>query len=200
MSEQQQEPLNLAARAERWSASHWKTAVFGWLALAIVLMVAGSAAGTKELLDSQLGSGETARAQKMLEAANFETPSAEQVLVQSGALRADDPQFRAAVSDVVRRVGARPEVANLHSPYEVGNQAISPDGRSALVRFDIRGDADTAKDGVAPVLDAVAVARRAHPDLYIASFGNASANHEFDSTLSKDFQRAELLSIPITLL
>src|SRR3954471_3464862 len=119
MSEQTQgERLNLAARAERWSASHWKTAVFGWVPLAVVLMVAGSAAGTKELLDSQLGSGETARAQKMLEEANFERPSAEQVLVQSRALRADDPQFRAAVSDVVRRVGARPEVANLHSPYE----------------------------------------------------------------------------------
>jgi anti-anti-sigma factor len=201
MSEQtQSERLNLAARAERWSASHWKTAVFGWLALAVVLMVAGSAAGTKELLDSQLGSGETARAQKMLEEANFERPSVEQVLVQSRALRADDPQFRAAVSDVVRRVGARPEVANLHSPYEVGNQAISPDGRSALVRFEIRGDADTAKDRVAPVLDAVGAARRAHPGVYIASFGNASAGHELDNTLAKDFQRAEVLSIPITLL
>ena len=36
---------------------------------------------------------------------------------------------------------ARPEIANLHSPYAVGNQAIAADGRSALVRFDIRGDA-----------------------------------------------------------
>jgi anti-anti-sigma factor len=200
MSEQQQEPLNLAARAERWSASHWKTAVFGWLAVAIVLMVAGTAAGTKELLDSQLGSGETARAQKLLERANFETPSAEQVLVQSPTLKADSPQFRAAVSDVVRRVGARPEIANLHSPYEVGNQAIAADGRSALMRFDIRGDADTAKDRVEPVLAAVAAAQRAHPDLYIASFGNASAGHELDTTLARDFQRAEVLSIPITLL
>src|SRR4051812_20989513 len=187
-----QERVNLAARAERWSAAQWKTAVFGWLALAVVLMVAGSAAGTKELLDSQLGSGETARAQQMLEEANFETPSAEQVLVQSRTLRADDPRFRAAVSEVVRRVGARPEIENLHSPYEVGNQSISPDGHSALVRFDLRGDADTAKERVEPVLDAVAVARRAHPGLYIASFGNASAGHELDTTLSKDFQRAEV--------
>jgi RND superfamily putative drug exporter len=89
MSEQHQpERLNLAARAERWSASHWKTAVFGWLAIAIVLMVAGTAAGTKELLDSQLGSGETARAQRLLEQANFQTPAAEQVLVQSRTLTA----------------------------------------------------------------------------------------------------------------
>jgi RND superfamily putative drug exporter len=192
--------LNLAARAERWSASHWKTAVFGWLGLCVLLMVIGSAVGTKELLDSQLGSGETARAQQILEQADFKTPSAEQVLVQSRAIKADDPRFRAAVDDVVKRVAARPEVANLHSPYEVGNQAIAPDGRSALVRFDIRGDADTAKDRVEPVLDAVAAAQRAHPGLYIASFGNASAGHELDTTLSKDFQRAEMLSIPITLL
>src|SRR4051812_22335541 len=76
MSERQgSERPNLAARAERWSASHWKTAVFGWLALAILLMVVGSAAGTKKLADSQTGSGETARAQKLLEDANFKTPA-----------------------------------------------------------------------------------------------------------------------------
>jgi putative drug exporter of the RND superfamily len=32
---------NLAARAGRWSASHRKTAIFGWLAFVIVAVVLG---------------------------------------------------------------------------------------------------------------------------------------------------------------
>ena len=36
---------NLAGRAGRWSASHWKTAAFGWIAFAVVAVVVGSAIG-----------------------------------------------------------------------------------------------------------------------------------------------------------
>ena len=31
--------LNLAGRAGRWSASHWKLAAFGWIAFAVVAVV-----------------------------------------------------------------------------------------------------------------------------------------------------------------
>jgi hypothetical protein len=40
---------NLAARAGRWSAAHWKTATFGWLALVAAAVVIGGAIGTKQL-------------------------------------------------------------------------------------------------------------------------------------------------------
>ena len=36
---------NLAARAGRWSASHRKTAILGWLAFVIAAVVIGGAAG-----------------------------------------------------------------------------------------------------------------------------------------------------------
>jgi RND superfamily putative drug exporter len=45
--------LNLAARAGRWSASHWKTATFGWLALVVAAVVIGGAVGTKQLGDNE---------------------------------------------------------------------------------------------------------------------------------------------------
>ena len=32
---------SIAARMGRWSASHWKTAVFGWLAFVVVVVVVG---------------------------------------------------------------------------------------------------------------------------------------------------------------
>ena len=39
---------NLAAKIGRWSASHWKTAVFGWLAFVIAAVVIGQAVRHEE--------------------------------------------------------------------------------------------------------------------------------------------------------
>jgi len=33
-------PRNLAARMGRWSAAHWRTATFGWLAFVVAAMIA----------------------------------------------------------------------------------------------------------------------------------------------------------------
>ena len=33
---------NLAGRAGRWSAAHWKTAAFGWAAFAVAAVVLGN--------------------------------------------------------------------------------------------------------------------------------------------------------------
>ena len=40
---------NVAARMGRWSANHWKTAVFGWLAFVVASVVIGGQVGTKYL-------------------------------------------------------------------------------------------------------------------------------------------------------
>ncbi|UGS38420.1 MMPL family transporter [Capillimicrobium parvum] len=193
---------NLAARAGRWSAAHRKTAIFGWLAFVAVSLVIGSAIGTKTLSDVDSGTGSSGRAERVLDE-QFPQPAGEQVLVQSrdGSLRADDPRFRAAVKDVVARMKALPAVGAVDSPLAKGaGDQISEDGRSALVQVDLRGDADHAEDHVQPVIDAVNAAQRAHPELRIEQFGDASASQAIDDRVSSDFQRAETLSIPITLI
>ena len=43
---------NLAARMGRWSAAHWKTATFGWLAFVVVAFMLGGAVGTKLIDDN----------------------------------------------------------------------------------------------------------------------------------------------------
>ena len=53
---------NLAARMGRWSADHWKTAVFGWLAFVVASVVIGGAVGTKFLEEDDLAVGESGRA------------------------------------------------------------------------------------------------------------------------------------------
>jgi hypothetical protein len=39
--------FNIAARAGRWSADHWKTAVTAWLRFCVVAIALGSVAGMK---------------------------------------------------------------------------------------------------------------------------------------------------------
>jgi len=190
--------MNLAARAGRWTAAHWKKAVFAWLAFVATAFVVGNAVGTVEMKAADAASGESARAERILAAAGFEEPASETVIVQSETITASDPRFRAVVEDVVGRLNALPSVTNVRSPLAEGG-AISKDGRSALVQFHIRGEPDEAVDKVEPIMAAVERAQAAHDDFYVAEFGFASATQELHETLGKDFERAEITSLPITL-
>jgi uncharacterized membrane protein YdfJ with MMPL/SSD domain len=192
---------NLAGRAGRWSAAHWKTATFGAVAATILAIVIGSAAGLNVLGDSDTGSGETARAEKILSDADFKSPASENVLVQArdGRTTISDPAFRAAVSSLIQALSRRPAVTNLRSPLESEVGLVSKDGRSALVPFDIVGKADDADEKIEPVLDAVAAAQKGNPSFRIEEFGLASANFELSKVFDRDFQRAEYTSLPVTL-
>jgi uncharacterized membrane protein YdfJ with MMPL/SSD domain len=181
---------NIAARAGRWSAAHWKTATVGWLVLVAMAVALGSFAGSKGLTDAEGSNGETARAQRILDAAGFDNSAGEAVLVQSrGAARPS-----AVAADVSAMLRARPDVKEVKTPVR------SHDGRSLLVAFELRGDGDTAETRVQPVLDAVARVQQAHPRFTVAEFGAASANRALNQTVGKDLSRAEKLSIPITFL
>ena len=94
---------NFAARMGRWSASHRKIAIFGWLAFVVASMVIGGAIGTKTLKEEDTLPGEAGKMQRILDA-GFKQPAGESVLVESKTLSADDPRFRAAIADVVRTV------------------------------------------------------------------------------------------------
>ena len=191
--------LNLAARAGRWSAAHWKTATFGWLAFVIVAVVLGGALGTKQLGDDA-APGESGRMERILEA-GFEQPAEESVLLQSRTLTTSDPSFAAAVADVVARVSAVPAAINVRNPLDRANaDQISADGRSALVTYDIRGDPEKAVDKIDPLLAAVDEAKAAHPELYVGAFGETSADKEITDAVGEDLGQAGLLSLPVTLI
>ncbi len=192
---------NLAARAGRWSAAHWKTATIGWIAFVVAAIAIGRAVGTVMLSDSEQATGEAARAQAILQNAGFSQPAAENVLVQSSSRTVADPAFRRAIGQVVATLRRLPEVRDVQSPLAPGGaRAISADRHSALVQFAIRGKADKAEDHVQPVLDAVDALQQRTPSFTIAEFGFASANHELSDTIGKDFRKAEQLSVPITFL
>jgi RND superfamily putative drug exporter len=189
---------NIAARAGRWSAQHRKKAIFGWLAFVIASLAIGGALGTNTLKDEDSGVGESGRADKTLSEA-FPQETSESVLVQSATLKTSDPEFKAGVDDVVQRLRGARDVEAVVSPYDERTQ-ISADGRSALVDFEIAGDPDTAADRVDPSLAATAAAVKANPELRIEQFGDASADKAISKQFEDDFAKAELTSLPITLL
>ena len=191
---------NLAARAGRWSAGHRKTAILGWLAFVIAAFVLGGATGVTHQRDEDLGSGESGRADQII-AAGFADHASEQVLVQSrGTITFDDSRFKRALDDLEARLERFPYVANLSSPVAQSGSLVSADRRSSMVQFDVLGDSTTARERVGPVLAAVAQVQAAHPEFRIEELGDASASEAIVEAFEDDAQRAEFLSLPITLL
>jgi uncharacterized membrane protein YdfJ with MMPL/SSD domain len=193
------EKRNLAARAGRWSAQHRKIAIWGWLGCVLAVFTIGGAVKTVTQENSQSGVGESGRASVAVRDA-FPKHVSEEVLIYSAGVRATDPSFRAVVTDVQRRLAAAPYTRAFESPYAAVRRArISPDGHSALLRFEIAGKESEAKDRVDPTLRATSAAQAAHPDFTVAQFGEASAEKQLTDVISKDFQRALVTSLPITL-
>lgn len=189
----------LAARAGGWSARHRWAAVGIWVLFVVLAMGLGSAAGRVDVDESDQLKGETHTAARIIDDAGIKQPAGETVLIQSkdGAVKATSGEFRAAVADVVKAVGATGKVTGVTSPYDT--HTISRDGRSALVQFDMRGDADTAAHRVEPVLKAVAGVQKEHGSLRIEEIGGASMKKQYDDAFGNDFQQAEYSAVPVAL-
>ena len=191
---------NIAARMGRWSASHRKTAIFGWLAFVIAAVVIGGAVGTQRLDPDEFGTGDSGRAQELVNDGAFRDSADESVFVSSESTTASDPRFRAVISEVVAAVSKQESVSNVTSPLdESGGTLVSKDGHSALVQFEISDVDEKAVDFVEPVLAAVAAVQADHADFRVEEFGAASGEKAFTDTIGKDFQRAEFVALPITL-
>jgi RND superfamily putative drug exporter len=192
---------NIAATAAHWSARHRRIAIGGWLAFVLACFFIGGSIGQRYLTDAEMGNGESGRAARAIDAADFPKIEHEQVLVQGrGAVRIRNGSTGGAVVDLVGRLMRVPYVINVSSPLAPGvTGQLTPDRRSALVTFDITGDAQQARQRVVAALAVVAQAQRANPQLRIEEFGEASANRAIDEAFSSDFQRAERTSLPVTL-
>ncbi|MCZ2836979.1 MMPL family transporter [Modestobacter sp. VKM Ac-2985] len=190
----------VAVRVARWSAAHRWTVVGLWVLAVALAVVIGGATGTKTLTAAQSGSGESGRADVALDGAGFPDPPTEQVLVQTRDGSAIGAEGTAAAADVTAAVRGLDEVA------AVGDPVASADGTALLVPVTLDvGDrtgsaaADAAVDAVQPVLDAVAGVQAVHPELLVVESGGSSLDAVVDEQLEEDFLRAELLSLPVTL-
>ncbi|WP_217566084.1 MMPL family transporter [Streptomyces sp. GbtcB7] len=189
----------IAARAGGWSARHRWAAVGIWVLFVVLAMGLGSAAGRVDVKESDQLKGETHTAAKIIEDSGIKAPAGESVLIQGkdASVKATDADFRAAVTAVVKAVEGTGKVTDVTSPYDT--KTISRDGRSALVQFDIRGDADTAGDRVEPVLNAVKGVQKDHAGLRIEEIGGASMQKTFSDAFGDDFKKAEYSAVPVAL-
>src|SRR5439155_15118297 len=189
-----------AARAGRWSAANRKKAIFGWLAFVIAAVAVGSAVGTKTPANDNSYVGDSGRGDKLV-ADHYPDSAGESVLIQGRhGQSVRDADLRAAVDQTVKAVSGFHTVQNVKSPFAKGNGGqISPDGRSVLVNFEVKGDDDATKNAIDPIEAAVKRVGTDHPQLRVGEFGGASATKAIDKAFSDDFAKAEKLSIPITI-
>jgi uncharacterized membrane protein YdfJ with MMPL/SSD domain len=195
---------NIAARMGRWSASHWKTATFGWLAFVViaVALMASGIAKTTYLEDSDKSVGETKTADRIVEAgfpAN-EDEQGEIVFIQSSKLKADDPAFEAVVKDVVKTLDGFPQVRKLQSPLDAAHKdQIADSGQAVMVTFQPKGTYDEAALYIDKIDDAVAQVQKRHPDFYVDELGSVSTEKASSAAFNSMLAKAGLLSIPLTL-
>ena len=194
---------NIAARMGRWSANHWKTAVFGWLAFVVASVVLGGAIGTKYLEEDDLAVGEAATANKIIEAGFPQSPDeqGEIVLLQSKTLTADDPAFEAAIKDVTKTLDAYPNVRKLDSPLEQGREdLISDDRHAAMIQFSPKGDYDEAIAYIDTIVAGVDKTAERHPALDIEELGSASTGKAVDEAFSSMLKTAGMIALPLALI
>jgi uncharacterized membrane protein YdfJ with MMPL/SSD domain len=189
---------NFAARAGHWSATHRKTAIFGWLAFVVVAVLIGQMAGQKTIFGADQFNGESHRAEQALEDAGLR-PNDEVVLVQSKDLTIGDPEFRTTIEQTTSRLSQAKDVKNVKSPL-TGDAAVSADRHSALVEFEITGDALEAAKRLGASKSAIAAVKKQHPGLRVEQFGNVSTQKELNEIFQSDLGKAEMISLPITLL
>jgi RND superfamily putative drug exporter len=187
----------------RWSASHWKTAVFGWLAFVVASVVIGGQVGTKKLDDSDFAVGEAAKAQSILEAGfpDVNDEQGEVVLIQSKRLKADDPAFQATIADVAKTLDGFPQARKIDTPLEAAHaDLVSADGHAVQVQYQPLGTYDEAALYIDEINAAVDKAAARHPGFEVDQLGSVTTTKATDAAFNAMLGKASMIAIPLTLL
>ncbi len=193
---------NIAARMGRWSASHWKTAVFGWLAFVVVAFGIATQLPMKTIDTQDMNVGQAHQADEIFKKSGFgQTDSqTEFVLIQSKSLTIDDGAFRAAIADVTKTVTPFTTIKNFRSPIDPAHRdQVSADRHTAIVGWDMKGTSKVAEKNIDAITAATAAAAKRHPGLYIGEAGSASSNKALNAMFNKQLAQAGIRSVPLTL-
>jgi RND superfamily putative drug exporter len=188
----------IVERVAGWSVRHRIVAVTGWLLLVAIAFALGQHLGTSNT--TSYDPGQAGQAERVLNSPGVQQPASESVLIQArgaGQSFGTDPDLRQATRDVVTALHGVPRAAtDIRSPFTSAGLAS---GRSALVTFSVAGNPDNGDKAVVPALNAVAAVQGRHPGLTIAEAGDASLGRATSATVSQDFRKAEVTSLPISL-
>jgi uncharacterized membrane protein YdfJ with MMPL/SSD domain len=178
-----------------------------WIVLAgSLLVLVLSAAGLMHggaLVDNNAVRGdlEAQRAASLVDtevSGKAQTGSSFLLVFRGGALAAGDPRFQGALDAAVAPLRSDSRVTAVDTPYSVPAKAragmLSGDGHEALVRVTLR-DPSPAAQRYYPELR-----REVDPgSLSVEATGTVPLNQAFNTTLESDLRRAEVVSLPVTL-
>ena len=182
-------------RMARWSATHPWRAIAMWVAVVAACFAIGSATGVNQLKDEDQNIGEVSRADKIVESGHFADPDTENVLITSPSDgKIDTATATKAAAAATTAMNKLPDVADVAPPVR------TPDGKAMIVRVELTQSDTDAADRVQPLLDATSAVQKQYPSLRVEQVGNGSINKALNETLGDDFKRAELFSLPVTLL
>ena len=181
--------------AARSAARRPKTTVALWLTLIVACVALGSSDGMRTLSNSGSGTGESARADARLSASGLQGPATENVLVRSSS-----PQ-RTAHAVAALEAGARrlPAVKSVDGP-DRSPELSRAGGRTALVVVTLRGDPNNPDSRAADVQHFVNQLATHEHGVTFNEAGSGSEDNAITQLVNNGLHRAELISIPITLL
>ena len=125
-----------AERLARWSTRHRWKALIVWVVFVAGAVVGGGAAGTQLIDDAASGTGQSGRADRVIDAAGYPADLTERILIQAPKGQQLADAQAESVADALRtRLSALPAVDR------VGALVRADDGRSALlpVVLDVNG-------------------------------------------------------------
>src|SRR5690348_5321600 len=184
----------VTVRMARWSAEHPWRAIALWMVFVAVCFVGGNMAGTHKATAQDDAIGESGQAYVMIEHGKFaDEPAVDNVLITPMSGRLDVAAATKAAKAAQAKLGEVTGVA------KVGDPVPSSNGQALLVPITMTGDPDTASNRVEPLRAATAEVQAQYPALRVEEVGGPSIQKALDDTLGKDFQKAEILSLPVTL-
>jgi RND superfamily putative drug exporter len=122
------------------------------------------------------------------------------LIFSSTTLSVSDPEFKDAVTAALAPIQGDSRISSLITPYNAPNARIaqaftSTNGHQALVSVDLKSTGTQAHK------DYDALRAQVHSDtLTVMGTGFVAINEAFNKTLESDLQRAEFVTLPLTLL
>ena len=147
------------------------------------------AARANSLINAELGSGK-----KSSSGSGF------LLMFRSPTLSVTDAAFKDAVTAALAPIESDSRVTGIISPYNTPSPQVvqaftSRDGHEALVQVSIRST------GTQAYQDYTALRGKVRSDrLTVTGTGQVPINHAFNTTLEADLQRAEMITLPVTLI
>jgi uncharacterized membrane protein YdfJ with MMPL/SSD domain len=188
-------PLTRLVRRVAGGATRRPKAVLAlWLLLVVGCVAAGGLTGTKTLSGASAEVGQSASADRALDHAGLGDPAVESIVVRSGS----PAVTKAASTALERRARALKDVALVRGPPE-DPRLSEAGGRTVLVRATLRGGPDQAADRVVSLQTVVAGVRGRYPGVTLLEAGDGTMGKAINDVVDHDLQRAELISLPITL-